>query len=157
MSQKARLLPRAVFAALVFFVVPAVADAPRGQYERFDSKSVTIKDTFTKLEWDRRSIVKSAQDLAGGACNGRPANPKYRLPTVKELLTILDEEPHLEYEFGKEVSKVIDQLAFPDTPVDLPYWTSSPAAGGQFWTLSFANGLMEPRPIGDALYVRCVR
>jgi hypothetical protein len=159
-SARTRILPRAVLAALFFLVVPAAADAPVGQYERFDSDTITIKDTKTLLEWDRRNIVRdSPQDLARLNCSTRTANPKYRLPTVKELLTIVDEQPHDEYEFGAEVSKMIDQPAFDGTPIDLPYWSSTPAGPGKFWTVSFKTGLMEARgsTASDKGNARCVR
>jgi hypothetical protein len=77
---------------------------------------------------------------------------------MKELLTILDESPHDEYEFGKVVPKMIDALAFADTPVDLPYWSSTPAPGvDRYWTLSFRTGLMEARLKTDPAHTRCVR
>lgn len=81
------------------------------------------------------------------------------MPSIKELLTILDEEPHTEYEFSKVVSKMIDALAFPDTPVDLPYWSSTlvPGTADKYWTLSFKTGLMEARLKTDKAYARCVR
>jgi hypothetical protein len=145
MTMKKQLLPRAILAAILL-VVPAAADAPRDppQYERFDVDSLTIKDNFTKLEWDRRSIITGVS--YGGADLGCSSlttlSASGRLPTVKELLTILDEEPHDEYEFGKVVPKMIDALAFADTPADLPYWTSTPAGVNQVWALSFSTGLM---------------
>ena len=154
-----KLLSRLVF-AVILLAVPAAADAPRDQYDRFDSDSVTIKDTFTKLEWDRRAVFKSDYAGATGNCALLSSlESSGRLPSVKELLTILDEEPHDEYEFGKLVPKMIDGLAFADTPVDLAYWTSTPAsaAGDTFWTLSFKTGLMAPLPKTSSAYARCVR
>jgi len=156
---KRKLLPRAVLALVLLVVVPAAADAPQDQYERFDGDSVTIKDTFTKLEWDRKAVFKSTQDLATFNC-GQLASLQMtgRLPTVKELLTILDEEPHQEYEFGKLVPKMIDALAFADTPVDVPYWSSTPAPGtDMFWTVSFMTGLMTAQPKTAQGNARCVR
>ena len=124
---KRKLLPRAILAAILL-ALPAAADAPQDQYERFDGDSVTIKDTFTKLEWDRKAVFKSDYDGAAGNCALLTSlQSSGRLPSVKELLTIVDEEPHQEYEFGMLVPKMIDALAFADTPVDLPYWTSTPA------------------------------
>lgn len=156
-------LPRpaaAVLAGIVLFVVPAAADAPREQYERFDGDSTTIRDFFTKLEWDRRGVLGNV--TFAGAAGGCPTVASLenvgRLPTVKELLTIIDEEPHEEYEFGAIVSKTIDDLAFKDTPAGLPYWTSTPAPGiGMFWTVSFQTGKMEPREQSTKANARCVR
>jgi hypothetical protein len=158
---KRKLLPRAVLAAILL-ALPAAADAPRNppQYAQFDSDTPTIKDNFTLLEWDRRAIVKNVSfPLAESGCSFLASlESSGRLPTVKELLTILDEEPHNEYEFGKVVPKMIDALAFADTPVDLPYWSSTPAPGtDMYWTLSFRTGLMQALPKTGAAHARCVR
>lgn len=161
---KRKLLPRAILAAILL-TLPAAADAPQDQYERFDGDSVTIKDTFTKLEWDRKSVFKSDHDGAAGNCplltslqSQAVGQPSGRLPSVKELLTIVDEEPHQEYEFGMLVPKMIDALAFADTPVDFPYWTSTPAPGtDMFWTVSFKTGLMAAQAKTAQGNARCVR
>jgi hypothetical protein len=165
---KRNLLPRAVLVAILL-ALPAAANAPRNppQYAQFLSDSATIKDNRTLLEWDRRSIMTVGASSSYGngqtLCKTLPAflatPPKNggRLPTIKELLTLLDEEPHNEYEFGAVVPKMIDQLAFDGTPVDLPYWSSSPAEGGLFWTLDFKNGLMVALPPAGPANVRCVR
>ncbi len=155
---KPKLLSRVVLVALLL-VVPAAADAPSTQYAKFDQDSVTIKDTFTKLEWDRRSTINSTFGGATDYCAFLSTlQMSGRLPSIKELLTILDEEPHLEYEFGKNVTKMIDAPAFPGTPIDLPYWSSTPATGtDMFWTLSFSTGLMAPQPKTAMANARCVR
>ena len=169
MKSKRKLLPRAVLGAILL-ALPAAADAPRNppQYAQFLSDSPTIKDNFTFLEWDRKSILTglgSKSSYANGAtlCKTVPSflatPPKTggRLPTIKELLTLLDEQPHLEYEFGANVTKMIDQQAFDRTPVDVPYWSSSPAEGGQFWTLDFSTGAMVAMSPAGPANVRCVR
>jgi hypothetical protein len=157
---KRRLLPRAVLAALLL-VLPAAADAPRDQYERFDGDSLTIRDAFTKLEWDRRGVLASvAYVTAEGGCPlAATLGGVGRLPTIKELLTVFDEEPHVEYEFGKLVSKQIDAVAFGDTPVDLPYWSGTPAGPGKVWALSFATGEMVSLATDGSAkaHARCVR
>ncbi len=155
-----RILPRALLAGIVLFVVPAAADAPRDQYERFDGDSPTVRDFYTRLEWDRRGVLGNVTFVgASGGCTTLVSLENVgRLPTVKELLTIVDEEPHDEYEFGKLVLKTIDQQAFSDTPADLPYWTSTPAPGtDMFWTVSFQTGKMEPRARTAKANARCVR
>ena len=158
---KRKLLPRAVLVAILL-ALPAAADAPRNppQYAQFDSDSDHIMDNFTLLDWDRRAIVRNVTYPLGDSGCSFLASPA-RLPSVKELLTILDEEPHNEYEFGKVVPKMIDALAFADTPVDLPYWSSSPAPGtNMVWTLSFRTGLMQAMSTTDPqakANTRCVR
>jgi hypothetical protein len=157
---KRKLLPRAILVAILL-ALPAAADAPRDQYARFDGDSPTIMDTFTKLEWDRRSVLRNIPLGVDAGCSlltsldGGPGI-RGRLPTVKELLTILDEEPHFEYE-GTNVSKMIDALAFADTPVDLPYWTSTPAGAGTVWVVNFSTGVMEARATTLMANARCVR
>jgi hypothetical protein len=154
---KRKLLPRAILAAILL-TLPAAADAPQDQYARFDGDSLTIMDTFTKLEWDRKSVFKSDYDGAAGNCALLSSLMSGRLPSVKELLTIVDEEPHQEYEFGMLVPKMIDALAFADTPVDFPYWTSTPAPGtDMFWTVSFKTGLMAPQAKTAQGNARCMK
>jgi len=163
---KRNLLPRAILAAILL-ALPAAADAPTNppQYAQFLADTPTIKDNFTHLEWDRRTILSgigaaAMWDSGRAVCSSiavfKPLD-NGRLPTIKELMTILDEQPHNEYEFGAVVPKMIDQLAFADTPVDLPYWSSSPAGVDTYWTLSFKTGLMEPRQKNATAHVRCVR
>lgn len=157
---KRRVLPRAILAALVLVAVPAAADAPSDQYERFDTDAATIKDAFTTLEWDRRGVITNVtSDIASSGCGFLASLGNVgRLPTVKELLTLLDEDPHTEYEFGKLVQKMIDQNAFRGSPVDLPYWTSTPAQGvDMFWTVSFSTGAMQPMAKSAKANARCVR
>lgn len=162
MTMKRKFLPRAVLAAILL-ALPAAADAPRNppQYAPFDSDSTHITDNFTGLDWDRRAIIKGQPyTFADSGCSFLV--PPARLPTVKELLTILDEEPHREYVGGAVVEKMIDQLAFSGTPVDLPYWSSTAIAPGSdlVWTLSFATGEMKAKSRSNAAemaHARCVR
>lgn len=149
-----RLLPRVVL-GLLLLVVPAAADAPADQYDPFDRDSPEVRDAWTTLRWVRAvdrtpKIQKDADDF----CRTLGA----ALPTVKELLTIVDEAPHQEYEGRAIVSKMIDGQGFPSTPVDKPFWTSTPAAGTSFWTVSFATGVTA-QVDGNlpGAYARCVK
>ena len=164
--KKRNALPRLVLGAILL-ALPAAADAPRNppQYAQFLADTSTITDNFTKLQWERRPMVS---DPAAIWSQGNLRCPSLtalfkapgglgRLPTLKELLTLLDEEPHNEYEFGAVVPKMIDQLAFAGTPVDLPYWSSTPAGSGMYWALSFKTGLMMALPEASGANVRCVR
>ena len=66
---KRKLLPRAVLAAIVLLALPAAADAPRDQYERFDGDSPTVRDFYTRLEWDRRGVLGNVTFIgASGGC-----------------------------------------------------------------------------------------
>lgn len=163
---KTQLLPRVVLFALLL-ALPATADAPTSpaQYERFDADSATVRDFFTTLEWDRRSVLRNvAFGAASSGCSLLGSlQPTGRLPTVKELLTILDEQPHDVYEFGALVPKMIDALAFADTPADRPYWTSTPAPAApgvsMVWTVNFSSGQMTAMMADTSTKAnaRCVR
>ena len=144
----------AAFGALI--TLPAFADAPKDQYELFDREARTIKDTFTRLEWERRlSSIPLGHSISESRCNAFFAGG--RLPTVKELLTILDEEPHQEYESGAVVPKRLDALAFPDAPIGKPYWTSTPADATSMWAVNFSTGEMVKVATSDSALSRCVR
>lgn len=99
------------------------ADAPAGQYAPFDKDNTTIVDNFTGLTWQRNATGAATWLGAKLACSGMGM----RLPTLKELLTLVDENPHVEYIGGMNVSKMIDRDAFPNANVAQPYWTQTPA------------------------------
>jgi hypothetical protein len=148
----------ALAAALV--TVPAIADAPQDQYEPFDRDTAAIKDAFTHLEWERRPLSTPIGYVSATTrCESGTVFANGRLPTVKELLTILDEEPHSEYESGAIVAKMIDALAFPDTPVSKPYLSTTPVDATHVWGLDFKDGKMVALDKTDlsAGLVRCVR
>lgn len=146
-------------------VTPAVADAPLDQYEGFDKDEVLIKDSKTKLTWQRDvRLTPGLYSAAEGFCNLTWDPGIGRLPTIKELLTIFDEAPHKEYN-GQDVLVYIDPLAFGAnrTPIDLPYWSSTPVIDstgkftGRVWALNFGTGQMVERPKNEQGYYRCVR
>ena len=141
--------------ALVLSAAPVLADAPIGQYAQFVSDDVTIKDTKTLLEWERKSLREKRNFAAATTgCLGFG-----RLPTVKELLTLVDEQPHQEYEFGKTVTKTIDQNAFGSyTAEDAAYWSSTPTGGAnERWGVSFKDGTMVKLSESGQGYARCVK
>jgi hypothetical protein len=148
---RARFPLRGVVLALVI-ASPVLADAPSDQYEFFSAESSKIKDRKTGLEWDRS--VSGPVEFTNVSCDGGT-----RLPTLKELLTLVDEEPHYEYDEVqlKNVPKMIDRAAFGvRTPTDKPYWTSSSNDSEDVWTVDFATGETKPANRGDKRYVRCV-
>jgi hypothetical protein len=153
-----------LFVALCL-ATPALADAPvspesERQYETFDTYSQEIRDRFTKLKWKRSIFSKLTQAAAATQCANIPPNGTWRLPTVKELLTIVDEDPQLEYDQQqlKSVNKYIDDSAFRETPTDAPYWTATvdPTDGSRVLTVSFANGTVNGDLAADQRYYRCV-
>lgn len=154
-----RAIRTPLFVALLLVAPPLLADAPIAQYEPFDKDDTEIRDVHTKLLWQRDKVAnqtKRTYASATASCVGFSG----RIPTVKELLTLVDEEPFSTYEFGQTVEKAVDQGAFGNfTAVDAAYWSSTPAGGGQRWGISFKDGTMVPLNENDAtgFYVRCVK
>lgn len=150
-----------VVALAALVATPALAEpphAPYDQYESFDRNTTLIVDFQTKLTWQRAVVSSTAVwATADQYCRLTFGG---RLPTIKELLTLFDEEPHEEYD-GQVVNVYIDPDAFGDkTPVTAPYWTSTPAnAGGmQVWTLDFKSGEMaRASTTNDERHYRCVK
>jgi hypothetical protein len=144
-----------LLAALVLCAAPVLADAPLAQYAFFDSDDTTINDTKTGLFWDRKPL-REKKTFAQVTC---PST--YRLPTVKELLTLVDEQPHPEYDttIAKTVTKAIDQNAFGSyTAEDAPYWSSTPTGTpAEYWGVSFKDGTMARLKVSDVAYPRCVK
>ena len=164
MRSSSRRALRLVLAGLAgsFVTLPATADAPPGQYVTFTRESTTIQDSETKLEWERfftRTLKTSAQ--AQTQCDASFGGLPGRIPTIKELFTIFDEEPHTAYEFKGYVTRHVHQPAFGDTTgVDRPYWSSTPVTTDptKVWGFSFADGAMVELDASSATaYIRCVR
>jgi hypothetical protein len=133
--------------------LPVSADAPPGQYENFSSQDRRIRDRKTGLVWER-SVSVAPVPYVNATC---PLG--LRLPSLKELLTLVDEEPHLDYDSKllKNVAKMVDSAAFgEETPVDVPYWTSS-GDGAKVWTVDLGTGETAATRATDSRYFRCVR
>jgi hypothetical protein len=135
-----------------------------GHYYLFGPTSTTVLDNKTKLEWKRvvdpaaKHRPGAVTDCAAMASSGKP----WRLPTLQELQTLVDEIPHQEYESGGIVWKAIDQEAFPGTPSD-NFWSSSdevlPGGGlGGGFVVNFQDGSAKTAdPASAWALVRCVR
>lgn len=147
-----RAAAQAAFAAVVTFVVVASGDAPPDQYVTFGAQAAQIQDNYTNLVW-QRVVAQTPTDHFGAqdACvkNGQ------RLPTYRELLTIVDEDPHDEWdpEAGAGTPRYIDPNAFPGTPAG-PFWTMSPAPGGGFKVVDFGTGETSGQTL--TAFYRCV-
>lgn len=144
--------------AVLLVIAPAFASAPVDQYAAFNRQNDTIYDQQTKLTWQRFvTRDQRSQSDAMNACATLTLEGKtWRLPTVKELLTLVDEQPHSEYRLdGTGVAVLaIDGRAFPDTP-DLEFWSSSYAAG-KAWSVDFSSGEARRSNAGNLKCVRCV-
>jgi len=124
-----------------------------------------VEDTLTRLVWQQdgsgpRAGCSGVDGLtctwaeakaycAGLATSKFGGHSDWRLPTVKELRSIVD---------YRMASRTIDQTAFPNTPAE-PFWTSSPRAGssGDAWFVNFNDGRSNYDDVGNGSRVRCVR
>lgn len=106
-----------------------------------------VLDTLTKLVWQRQ-VSTPTMNLA--AAKAYCLNAGLRLPTAKELLSIVDFTV-------PSPGPTIDHDAFPNTPAE-SFWTSSlnslPALPR---VVSFENGSSGSSVAGSLNGVRCVR
>lgn len=119
-----------------------------------------VKDTVTGLIWQRCSI---GQQWDGNTCTGTATEHTwqqaltvaknlgngYRLPNIKELASIVEEQCH---------DPAINSKTFPNTPSNW-YWSSSPYADyhNNAWGVYFSYGYISYNNKGNSSYVRAVR
>lgn len=145
--------------AVLAVALPAVADAPENQYGQFDGSAQEVTDQFTGLHWDRRRVQQFTHADADPYCNQTVFMGSGRVPTVKELLTLVDEEPHEEYDGARKPPQFfvsIDPNAFPKPATGAAYWTSTPGPDGRVWTVEFTSGRTALADPVLPLNVRCV-
>jgi Protein of unknown function (DUF1566) len=154
---------RGAFGALLLGLVPlAHADAPSDQYFLFNSTSVVIEDLHTGLYW-QRTAAATPMTVGNAAtyCNTLSLGmypTGWRVPSYKELMTLVDETPFDEYVNGALQPAWIDGDAFPFADVTAPYWTSSAyvPTQGYYYAVDFGSGVPTALPPGTSLLVRCV-
>lgn len=127
-----------------------VSGVPAGELIDTGCDPETVRDTRTNLEWDKRAMAGGMEwSGALAACANRGEG--WRLPTLKELMTIFEPTQDPAY-----------VPAFAGEPGDR-FWTSTPNAGAtNSWRVHFG---LAPFPQGDgdgvarssSLRVRCVR
>jgi len=145
MNKLRQVLP--LIAGLSLLALAARGDAPVDQYAAFNKDDLTIIDKATALEWQRNVLQATDLKTAAAKCNSLPGGP-FRLPTVKELLTLVDEFPHQEF----DGVRAIDRNAFPGTPVPMAFATL-----GSNWVVYFDTGRAESvTTLPNPLAVRCV-
>lgn len=142
------LLRVIVPSALLVFSGPGRADAPPDRYTINDNG--TVKDNATGLLWQQGFAGPFVRSRAQTYCSElRLANTAWRLPTMKELQTLVDR---------RRWSPAIDLTYFPRTPT-AGFWTSSsivmtnPVAA---WLVDFDEGRTADS-VGGSFHVRCVR
>lgn len=162
---KRRPLFGVVAASAVALAADARGDAPPGQYELFNQYDVSITDAYTGLTWQRGFGQQMSFYAAASYCQALALPPSngWRVPSYKELLTLVDETPHLEYGTGTPVPTAIDKNAFgagpstPGTPA-APFWTSSWSnAAGEAYYVDFSDGHAALDHPNESYYVRCVQ
>jgi hypothetical protein len=131
--------------------VDSAKSAPAGRYT---TASGTVSDIKTKLTWQQMApaaafTLTDAKTYCELTAGMSLAGTGWRLPTVKELLTILD--------YSHSSAPFIDRSAFPSTP-SAPFLSSTPTAGrwaGAAWWVGFDGS--GAQGTGGANLVRCVR
>jgi len=141
---------------------PGKTDAPAGRYTI--PGDGTVYDTATTLTWQRAANMTGMQwGSAGPYCSGltSPAGGGWRLPTVKELTTLLD--------YSRPGSPFIDPVAFPGVPAQSTsgavngFWSSTSLVGMSVgltqgaWLVYFDSAITQPNPLNVGGAVRCVR
>ena len=144
-------VPRALgVVVVVLSTASADASAPAGRYT---AAGGTVYDTKTKLTWQQTApSTDYTWTDAKTSCAGAGASlggAGWRLPTIKELQTIVDDS---------RSNPSIDPTAFPGVPGN-PFWSSSPLAGSSSnaWFVSFYDGSASYGGVSDMHNVRCVR
>lgn len=152
-SRRGRPIPQVGAIALLVssFVL---GDAPVDQYAPFDKDSLTIRDNYTRLTWDRDVSAELTDVAATGYCKSGT-----RLPSVKELLSIVDEVRHKEQVNGKEVVLAVDGPAFGGAKATTGWFFSStrvrPVVNLRL-LVEIGTGEVRVAKDGEKARVRCV-
>jgi hypothetical protein len=105
----------------VFVIVSlAHAKAPQDQYVLFNGSDAYVTDNYTHLTWERAH----RGGINGVVYNDAKCPTDFRLPSVKELLSLIDEVQHKEQFSGGPRTLSIDGAAFGGENAD----------DGEFWT-----------------------
>ncbi len=127
----------------------------RGAYQplpaRFSTDAETVLDLATQLRWQRRHLDTPLSWLeALSFCENLnfAGRTDWRLPTLKELQTLVDE---------RRLQPSIDIFAFPDTPAEW-FWSATPIAShpDQAWATSYTDGYASIHAGAELHRVRCV-
>ena len=136
-----------IFRAFVC-VSPLYADAPTGRYTL---GADTATDRQTGLEWQRTATTEVLTwDSAKAHC--QQLGDAWRLPLMKELLTIID---------VKRINPAVDITVFPKAP-STDFWSATPVPGGRAdmpraYKVDFSIGQFGTEDTSATLRVRCVR
>ena len=127
-----------------------------GYYQAGEARSYTrysmgiVKDNVTGLEWqDDVDSVSSNWDEAQSYCHNLTlAGGQWRLPTIEELETLVDDVQHPSVE-----SNLFEHIT------SSRYWSSTLYAddNSSAWSIQFGIGTWAYGNKGNNLFVRCVR
>lgn len=142
-----------VTAVMVCGIPPAYGDAPAGRYvistgivydkkTRLTWQQVVSQTTYTWSDAKTYCASASVQSALGGT--------GWRLPTIKELHTLVD--------YTQTSAPMIDRTAFPGIPQFSFFWSATPTAGltGVAAGLDF-NAIQSSDGTTTSHYARCVR
>ena len=138
------------------------ADAPPGH---FKSEGGTVIDAKVHLEWQQTGAPKNAggTDLytwaeASAYCTSLSLKGGgWRLPSVKEMLSLIDRSQRTVLVDRKEFTDTVDAVT-PGGPRSWS-WTATGVHGtpGERWVMYFFDGGPRPAPPTNGYRVRCVR
>ena len=137
-------------AALGMLAVSARAAAPAGHFTNLGDG--TVRDNLTGLVW-QQGFSSATQNLGDSAAYcSTPTGPSgggWRLPTVAELQTLVDETV---------MTPSIDSAYFPSTTPNW-FWSSTPVPGSELdgWAVTFAGGGTGRAGGSFRCRARCVR
>lgn len=155
-SPRRRVANRFGLGAVLVIVIASVdslstarADAPPCRYK---STADTVMDVSTGLTWERAVSSPSVSWIDAKSYCGSLAldGGGWRMPTVHELQTIVDESEH---------NPSIDLKSFTSTPPEY-FWSSTESAINPFnvWIVAFVDGSAFPFDVGSpSARIRCVR
>ena len=127
----------------------ARANAPAGQYT-VNASSGTVVDNKSRLTW-QRAVPTTMQNLADATNYCGTLGAGWRLPTIKELQTLIDDS---------QISPPrIDSVAFPSAP-DVGFYTSSTLHASSTdlaWYVNFYTGNTGYESTQAPHNIRCVR
>jgi hypothetical protein len=126
------------------FATRGEASAPEGRYVDGTLDGIdAVTDTKTHLIWQRAATPDASFGEAQASCATLPG-AGWRLPSVSELLTIINDDGRLEESFP-----VLDDAL----------WTSSPMAGvsGVSWVVVLEHGQTIGDFVDNPHGARCVR
>lgn len=149
LSAAAALGSAAALAVGLLIAVVGKASAPVGRYA---ISSGVVYDAKTNLSWQQ--VISSgmySQADALSYCAALELNgASWRLPTMRELLTIVDISV-------APPGPTIDTVAFPNTPAAF-FWSSTAYSGTpeNAWSAMFQYGFAYGNTRTDTSYARCV-